>query len=276
VNPEGNNPMVNKLFGIWRDKNNGTTEPNEQELLESLDKNRLPSHVAIIMDGNGRWALKRGLLRTLGHRAGVESLRDVVKLCCELGIKVLTVYAFSTENWKRPRDEIIILMDLLVEYLRKEVAELNQEGVRINPIGQLADLPQPAIDALADAVQLTQNNQRLILNIAINYGGRTEIVDSVKKIAHMVETGQCRVEEINAEMIASYLYTAGMPEPDLLIRPSGDYRISNFLLWQLAYTEFWFTDILWPEFRRSHLLRALVDYQRRDRRFGGLNSSVGR
>ncbi|MCL2766719.1 MAG: isoprenyl transferase [Peptococcaceae bacterium] len=263
--------MFEKIINYRRSDSSNQRELNAAELLELIDKQRLPKHVAIIMDGNGRWAQKRGMPRALGHRAGVESLRDIVELCCETGIGVLTVYAFSTENWKRPREEIIVLMDLLVEYLQKEVKKLHREGVRINPIGRVEDLPQPAVDAIAAAVKLTGNNNRLVLNVALNYGGRMEIIDAVRAIAEGVESGQYRANQVDAELFANYLYTAGLPEPDLLIRPSGDYRISNFLLWQLAYTEFWFTDTLWPEFRRKDMLRALVDFQSRDRRFGGLN-----
>ncbi|WP_420851999.1 isoprenyl transferase [Pelotomaculum isophthalicicum] len=264
--------MFNRIINFWRKKESDESGPGVQEMLDMIDKKRLPKHIAIIMDGNGRWAQRQGLLRAIGHRAGMESLRDIVKLCCELDIQVLTVYAFSTENWKRPQEEVVVLMDLLVEYLNKEMRELNEEGVRINPIGRLDELPQPARDALADAVKLTRDNNRLILNIALNYGGRTEIIDAIRAIVTDIEKGCYKASQIDANLISEHLYTAGQPEPDLLIRPSGDYRISNFLLWQLAYTEFWFTSTLWPEFRRYHLLRALVEYQRRERRFGGLKS----
>jgi len=264
--------MFKRIINFWRKKEHNESGPGVQEMLEMIDKRRLPKHIAIIMDGNGRWAQRQGLLRTIGHRAGMESLRDIVKLCRELGIQVLTVYAFSTENWKRPQEEVVVLMGLLVEYLNKEMRELNEEGVRINPIGRLDELPQPARDALADAVELTHDNNRLILNIALNYGGRTEIIDAFQAIIADIEKGCYKASQIDADLISEHLYTAGQPEPDLLIRPSGDYRISNFLLWQLAYTEFWFTSTLWPEFRRYHLLRALLEYQRRERRFGGLKS----
>ena len=265
--------MINKLANIWRNNNRAEEAQELRDLLETVDVNRMPRHVAIIMDGNGRWAQRQGLIRSIGHRAGVESLREVVRLCCQLGIKVLTLYAFSTENWKRPQEEIVVLMDLLVEYLRKEVKELHEEGVYINPIGGIKDLPQPAVKALEDAVKLTANNSRLILNVALNYGGRTEILDAARAVAAGVEKGLYRADQIDAELFSSHLYTAGLPDPDLLIRPAGDFRISNFLLWQLAYTEFWFTDALWPEFGPSHFLKALIDYQQRDRRFGGLNQA---
>ncbi|MDD4168704.1 MAG: isoprenyl transferase [Desulfotomaculaceae bacterium] len=262
--------MIKKIFDFFRHKKKSDQVLEAQELLKVIDKQKLPRHIAIIMDGNGRWAQRRGMPRASGHRAGTEALRDVIKLCCELNIQVLTVYAFSTENWKRPKDEVNILMALLVEYLNKEKNELHQNGVRINPIGRLEELPQPALDALIKAVELTRENKNLILNVALNYGGRTEIIDVIRAIAADVEKGSLKANQIDASMVSEHLYTAGQPDPDLLIRPSADSRISNFLLWQLAYTEFWFTSTLWPDFRRAHLLQALVDFQRRERRFGGL------
>lgn len=263
--------MINKILDFWRRK-----EPKEytsddiEKLLKLIDRNKLPKHIAIIMDGNGRWAKQRGLPRSLGHRAGVESLRDIVKICSELKIRILTVYAFSTENWKRPQEEINILMDLLVEYMYKEIDELCQNGVRVNPIGKLEELPLSAREALDMAVERSRKNKGLILNLALNYGGRAEIIDVVQAIASDLEKGHIKKEQIDGKTISDRLYTAGQPDPDLLIRPSGDFRISNFLLWQLAYTEFWLTSVMWPDFRRVHLLRALVDFQRRERRFGGL------
>ncbi|MCL6447755.1 MAG: isoprenyl transferase [Armatimonadetes bacterium] len=242
----------------------------ETGLLARIDRSRLPQHIAIIMDGNGRWAQRRGLPRTLGHRAGVESLRDVVKICVELGIRFLTVYAFSTENWKRPREEINTLMNLLIEYLQKEIDELCANGIRINPIGKLEELPASAQKAVLMARERTRLNRRLTLNVALNYGSRSELVEAVRTLAQKVRRGELAPGEIDEKLISSHLYTAGQPDPDLLIRPSGDYRVSNFLLWQLAYTEFWLTPVLWPDFRRVHLLQAIVDFQSRERRFGGL------
>lgn len=230
----------------------------------------LPYHVAIIMDGNGRWAQKRNMPRAMGHRQGVESLREIVEACLELGIKILTVYAFSTENWKRPKEEVDILMNLLVEYLQKEISSLHQQGVRINPIGEISRLPLPAIRELEKAQAKTKHNDRLILNVALNYGGRAEIVQAVKEIAGLIKEGKIQPDEITEEIISNHLATRAMPDPDLLIRPSGEYRISNFLLWQIAYTEFWITDTLWPDFRKEHLLEAIRAYQKRERRFGGL------
>ncbi len=230
----------------------------------------LPRHLAIIMDGNGRWATNRGLPREAGHRAGVESLREVVHACAELGIPYLTVYAFSTENWKRPRSEVETLMRLLVEYVRREMEQLHRHGVRVHILGRTTDLPLDVQVELDKAVHLTMHNNRITLNIALNYGGRAELVDAVRGIASKVKNHLLQPEEINAETIATHLYTAGQPDPDLLIRPAGELRISNFLLWQLAYTEFWLTDVLWPDFRREHLMDALRDYQNRERRFGAL------
>lgn len=265
--------MLNKIVGLWRREGKKEQSAAEvEELLKIIDKSKLPKHIAIIMDGNGRWAQKRGLPRTFGHRAGVESLRDIVKACVELNIKALTVYAFSTENWKRPQEEVNELMDLLVEYVYKEIDELCKNGVRVNPIGRLKELPPSAQDALNMAMEYSRENNGLILNLALNYGGRAEIVDAVKAIAFKVKNCSLEIEQIDDKTVSDHLYTAGQPDPDLLIRPSGDFRISNFLIWQLAYTEFWLSSVLWPDFRRVHLLRAIVDYQRRERRFGGLKN----
>ncbi|HHU31992.1 MAG TPA: isoprenyl transferase [Clostridia bacterium] len=240
------------------------------DLLRQLDKSKLPKHVAIIMDGNGRWAARRGLPRSAGHQAGVESLRSIVEICCELGISILTVYAFSTENWKRPQEEVDTLMNLLTQYLQNEINELHRKNIKINPIGRLDQLPESARKELERAADLTKNNNRLILNLALNYGGRAEIVDAVKVISKKIAAGTLSPAMITEETIAEHLYTRNLPDPDLLIRPSGEYRISNFLLWQIAYTEFWITEVLWPEFNSEHLIKALLDYTNRERRFGGL------
>ena len=248
----------------------GASPATEEELRQVLDMAHLPVHVAIIMDGNGRWATRRGLPRALGHRTGVESLRDIVRLCVELKLGFLTVYAFSTENWKRPLEEVNILMDLLVEYLRRDIDELCENNVNINPIGRLHELPMSAREALRIARERSSSNSGLVFNVALNYGGRTELVEAFRSIATEVQEGRLKVEEINEVTVSNHIYTAGQPDPDLLIRPAGELRISNFLLWQLAYAEFWLTPVMWPEFRRQHLLQALVDYQNRERRFGGL------
>jgi len=233
---------------------------------------KLPNHVAIIMDGNGRWAQTRGLPRAAGHRAGVESLRVIVETCCELKIPFLTVYAFSTENWRRPEEEVSILMRLIVEYLRREVDMLDENGIRINPIGKLDVLPEEPRKELYAAAERTENNKQLMLNVALNYGGRMEIVQAAQRLATDVSEEIIKVDDINEDLFASYLYTKGVPDPDLLIRPSGELRISNFLLWQLAYAEFWVTDTYWPDFRKKEFHQALEDFQNRERRFGGIKN----
>lgn len=258
--------MLRKITNLFNRKEIA----DENMLLQSVDRNNIPQHIAIIMDGNGRWARRRGMPRSFGHRAGVETLRNIVKLCSELGVQYLTCYAFSTENWKRPQDEVSFLMDLLVEYLEKEIEELHNNNVRVNAIGCLDELPRQAQQALARAFHKTGNNTGLTLNLALNYGGRREITDAVIKIVNRVTKGEIKCEEINDVLMDQSLYTAGMPDPELLIRPSGDCRISNFLLWQLAYTEFWLSDVMWPDFQRRHLLEAIVNFQQRERRFGGL------
>ncbi|HBS59552.1 MAG TPA: isoprenyl transferase [Firmicutes bacterium] len=258
-----------KWFGS---KSNRRTPEDGGSPAHLIDKNRIPKHIAIIMDGNGRWAQKRGMPRAFGHRAGVEALRDTVKLCSELGVQILTVYAFSTENWKRPKEEVNMLMNLLIEYLQKEVDELHNQRVQVRFVGETGSLPQPVQREIARARDITGKNQGLILNIAVNYGGRKEIVEGVKKIYQDLAAGMLTLAEVDDRLFANYLYTGGLADPDLLIRPSGDYRVSNFLLWQLAYTEFWFSDILWPDFSRQDLMQAIHDFQCRDRRFGGLKN----
>ena len=264
--------MVRDWLKMLKARKNNNSTGKVKELYKSLDRDKLPAHIAIIMDGNGRWATRRGLPRALGHRAGVDSLREIVKTCSSLGIKYLTVYAFSTENWKRPAEEVNILMDLLVEYLHKELAELYEHGVRINSIGRINELPVKARQALEMADMRTAQNNGLTLSLALNYGGRNEIAEAVRKIGEDVSVKKLAPADINEETISRYLYTAGMPDPDLLVRPSGEQRISNFLLWQAAYAEFWYSPVLWPDFRKEHLLEALIDYQNRQRRFGGLKS----
>lgn len=261
-----------KMLGIFerfRSKNDQKKQDANQ-LMAEINLEKLPRHIAIIMDGNGRWAQKRNLPRTLGHRAGVESLRDIVKVCSEIKVPVLTVYAFSTENWKRPETEVNALMELLVEYVYKEIDELDKNNVQIKAIGKISNLPPESQKAVYYAQQKTAGNKGLKFNLALNYGGRTELVDAVKNICQGVQGGSLSMDDIDEKLISAHLYTAGLPDPDLLIRPAGDYRISNFLLWQLAYTEFWCTDVMWPDFRRKDLLQAIYDFQNRERRFGGL------
>ncbi len=236
-----------------------------------LNKDKMPLHVAIIMDGNGRWAKKRGLPRTAGHKAGVEALRDIIKACLELNIKVLSVFAFSTENWKRPREEVNILMELLTEHLNSEKDKLHEQGVKINCIGSIDKLPKSAQNAIFQAEKLTRQNNKMILNVALNYGGRLEIVEATKKITQEVIDGKLNKEDINEKVFSNFLFTANQPDPDLLIRPSGENRLSNFFLWQTAYTEIYISNVLWPDFRKQDLIEAIMDYQNRDRRFGGIN-----
>ncbi len=229
---------------------------------------RLPAHIAIIMDGNGRWAKKRDLPRTAGHEAGVEAVRRVVRACAELGVKYLTLYTFSVENWNRPREEVAALMKLLTRTTRREIDELNRNNVRLTTIGRIDELSKSRRLALAMAVEKTKKNTGLVLNLALNYGGRTEIIDSVRAIALGIRSGHILPSEINESLFSDYLYTAGITDPDLLVRTSGEMRISNFLLWQTSYTEMYITNVLWPDFGRLELFEAIIEYQRRERRFG--------
>ncbi len=228
----------------------------------------LPRHVAIIMDGNGRWARARGVPRLLGHRAGRESVREAVRGCAALGVEVLTLYTFSTENWSRPAREVSALMAMLRQSLRGEREELKANNVRLKVIGRTADLPAPVRRAIDETEQFLAPCTGMLLNLAISYGGRVELVDAIRGMLGDRARGRLRAEDVDEELVSRYLYTAGLPDPDLLIRTSGEMRISNFMLWQLAYTELWVTGTLWPDFRRRHLFQAIADYQRRERRFG--------
>ena len=236
-------------------------------LARCVDYDRLPAHVAIIMDGNGRWAAQRHLPRVEGHRAGIESVRDVVETSARLGIDVLTLYAFSVENWKRPVGEVSTLMGLLKRYLRLELETLLKNDVRFQVVGRIEELSSDIQDELEAARERTSRNTGLLFNIALNYGGRSEIVDAARKAMKL----GLKPDELDEQRFAELLYTAGQPDPDLLIRTSGELRVSNFLLWQIAYSEIWVTDTLWPDFRCRHLLEAVVDYQKRDRRYGGIH-----
>lgn len=222
------------------------------------------------MDGNGRWAKKRLLPRTAGHRAGMKSLRKVVETCTELKIQVLTVYAFSTENWKRPEGEVSYLMELLVEYLNKEIKELHDNNVKIQIIGDIQVLNNSCKQEINRAILMTENNTGLIFNIALNYGSRTEIIYAIKQVAEQIQANLITIDDINEQMLSNTLYTSNIPDPDLLIRTAGEMRLSNFLLWQIAYSELWITEKLWPDFGEKDLIKAIVDYQKRDRRFGGI------
>jgi undecaprenyl diphosphate synthase len=227
-----------------------------------------PRHIAIIMDGNGRWATEKGLPRVRGHQAGVESIREVVRACGELGIRYLTLYAFSTENWARPKDEVNFLMNLLSEYLDRELKELSANDVKLRVIGKMGDLPDEVQQKIGRNLDATRNNTGLVLTLALSYSSRVEIVDAARRIAEKVSGAAMRLEDITPETFAQHLYTAGIPDPDLLIRTSGELRISNFLLWQLSYTEIYVTEKLWPDFRKEDLQEAIQEYTRRERRFG--------
>jgi undecaprenyl diphosphate synthase len=240
---------------------------DEERLLKQLDPSRRPRHVAVIMDGNGRWARKRRLPRIAGHRAGIASVREIVESSARLDIQSLTVYAFSKENWKRPKAEVDFLMDLLREYLRKELDELRANNVRVQVIGRVEDLPSMVQEELRRALDATRNNTGLVFNLALSYGGRAEIVDACRSL---LREGLAP-EDVTEETFASRLYTAGQPDPDLVIRTGGEMRLSNFLLWQIAYAELVVTDVLWPDFRKRDFFLALLEFQRRERRFGGLS-----
>ncbi len=244
-----------------------TTPPPEES---RLDPARMPAHVAIIMDGNGRWARGRGLSRIRGHWAGVESIREVVRAAGELKIGCLTLFAFSVENWKRPRREVSSLMSLLVRFLKKETPELDRNNVRLRAIGRIAPLPPEVRDAIRKACAATASNTGLTLVLALNYGGRSEIADAARLLCAKAARGELDPDGVDEDAVSSCLYTAGMPDPDLLIRTSGEMRISNFLLWQISYAELHVTPVYWPDFRRPHFVRALLDYQGRARRFGGI------
>ncbi|KLU63296.1 ditrans,polycis-undecaprenyl-diphosphate synthase ((2E,6E)-farnesyl-diphosphate specific) [Peptococcaceae bacterium CEB3] len=248
----------------------GPWKRNKEVSSAQIDRGRIPRHIAIIMDGNGRWAIRRGLPRSLGHKAGVEALRGVVKACSRLGVEYLTVYAFSTENWRRPKEEVGILMSLLTEYLRRELQELDENDVVIRALGQIEHLPAEARTELARAFERTKKNHGLVLNLALNYGGRAELVGAVRGICRDVQGGRLKSAEIDENVVDRYLYTAGIPDPDLLIRTSGEMRLSNFLLWQCAYTEMVIVQDYWPDFNEEALLQAIKAYQQRGRRFGGL------
>ena len=236
-----------------------------------LNKNdMLPVHIAIIMDGNGRWALQKGLPRSVGHREGANTLKRIVKVCDEIGIKYLTVYAFSTENWARPKEEVDALMSLLLEFLRNADSELAGKNIKIKVIGESEGLTAEIKREIVRVTNNTMNNTGLTLVIALNYGSRTEIAHAAARIAREVKRGSINPEDVNEKLLSDYLYTAGTPDPDLVIRPSGENRLSNFLLWQSSYSEFWYSNILWPDFSKKNLMEAIEEFQRRSRRFGGL------
>lgn len=238
------------------------------DLKSQINMDLLPQHIAIIMDGNGRWAKKYGKPRVFGHRNGVKAVRESSESCAELGIKHLTLYAFSTENWKRPKFEVNALMSLLVDTLKNEVETLNKNNIKLNAIGDLSKLPSKSYSALLECIELTKNNTRMTLTLALNYSSRWEIINAVKNIGRDIEAGKIISDQIDSELFETYLDTAGIPDPELLIRTSGEKRISNYLLYQLAYSELYFTDLYWPDFRKEDLYKAIIDYQHRERRFG--------
>ncbi|SEN78974.1 isoprenyl transferase [Lihuaxuella thermophila] len=246
------------------------TRQNKEELLAAIKRAPLPKHVAIITDGNGRWAKKRGLPRTAGHAAGMKRVRETIRAADELGIQVLTFYSFSTENWKRPKDEVDYLMKLPIEFLKTDLQELIDRNVKVQMLGEKSQTPSQTQMALTEFEEKTKHNTGLILNFAINYGSRDEIVRAVRQIIDEVKKGNIDKDEVNEEVISRHLLTRGLPDPDLVIRTSGELRISNFLLWQLAYSELWFTDTLWPDFTPELFYQAIEDFQHRSRRYGAV------
>ncbi|MGZ0049721.1 isoprenyl transferase [Brevibacillus gelatini] len=256
--------MLEHLARKWSRK-------EKQSVPAELDRSgKIPQHVAVIMDGNGRWANMRNLPRVAGHRAGMKTVKEVVKAADEIGVRYMTMYAFSTENWKRPRDEVDFLMKLPQEFLSTELDELVERNVRIRMLGSKEKLPAHTLKALHEAEERTYENQGLQLCFALNYGGRDEIVKAFSVLASKVKAGELDPEALDEEAVSRYLYTSDIPDPDLLIRTSGEIRLSNFMLWQLAYTELWFTDVLWPDFTREHFYQAIVEYQGRARRYGAV------
>ena len=241
---------------------------------EQIDITRLPEHIAIIMDGNGRWAKNQGKFRAFGHESGVLSVKDIVEGCVDIGIKYLTVYAFSTENWNRPIEEVNALMELLISTINQETQTLTKNNIRLNAIGDIASLPQKCIDDLKSAMDKTANNTRCTLTLALSYSAKWEITEAAKKLAQQVKDQKINIEDINEEQFSAQLTTINMPDPELMIRTSGEHRVSNFLLWQMAYTELYFTDTLWPDFRQEDLFEAIVDYQKRERRFGKISEQL--
>ena len=259
-------PVLNKFFGT---SSKEVQKPLQVDTL-GLNPQRIPAHIAIIMDGNGRWAKAQGKVRTYGHQVGAQTLKTIVRFAGQIGVKAITAYAFSTENWKRPVTEVKFIMELLSYYLTAEIDELNANNVQMRFSGSREGLPPAILKKMDAAVATTKNNTGIILNLAINYGGQAEILQAIQRIAADTEKGLLKVEDIQAETFENYLYTAGLPAPDLLIRPGGDNRISNFMLWQIAYAEIWTTDAYWPAFTPEMFLQAIKEYQGRERRFGGL------
>lgn len=258
------------MFDIFSKRKNKIEPASSNVSLEDVDLCTVPNHVAIIMDGNGRWAKRRGLPRIAGHYEGMKVVRKIVKYANEIGVKVLTLYAFSTENWKRPKEEVDYLMKLPEEFLGRFLPELITENVQVRVMGNKEQLPSHTIKAINKAIDDTCKNDGLILNFALNYGSRYEMIEAIKQLVNDNDNGKLEVEDINEELFSSYLMSSDIGEPDLLIRTSGEIRLSNFMLWQLAYSEFWFTDVYWPDFDKTNFIQAIVEYQCRTRRFGGV------
>ena len=249
-----------------------TLGKKNDDLFMKIDRQKVPEHVAIIMDGNGRWATKKGLPRTYGHKRGVDVLKEILKASKKLGCKVLTVYAFSTENWTRPIEEVNYLINLFCEVLKNEIEEINEESTKIKFVGDLTPFPESLKKIISSSESLTKNNNKFLLNVCVNYGGRQEIVKAAKELALKSSSGEIKPSEVDEELFNSELLTHGIKDPELLIRTSGEKRISNFLLWQLAYSEIYISDVMWPDFNEFEFLKAIIDYQSRDRRFGGIES----
>lgn len=232
----------------------------------------IPEHIAIIMDGNGRWAKKRGLPRAAGHKRGVDTVKEITESCADLGVKYLTLYTFSTENWNRPKDEVSTLMRLLLKSLRERVSELNKNNIRLTTIGDIASLPFAVQNELREAIEKTKKNDKMTLNLALSYSGRWELIEAIKSIGKLISQNKLTVDEINEKSLKEHLTTKNIPDPDLLIRTSGEFRVSNFLLWQIAYTEFYISDMFWPDFNKQHLIEAIKSFQNRERRFGRVSN----
>ena len=239
-----------------------------------IDPNKIPNHVAVIMDGNGRWAKGKGMNRIFGHRNALTAVRDTIEAAAEIGTKAITLYAFSTENWNRPKTEVKTLMTLLINSLNNELKTFQQNNVKVNAIGNIDSLPQNALKTLQSVIEKTKNNSKIVLTLALSYGAREEIVNTIKNISKKVVNNELSIEEIDEKIINNHLYTFNLPDVDLMIRTSGEQRISNFLLWQMAYAELYFTDILWPDFRREHFYDAIIEYQNRERRFGKTSEQI--
>ena len=244
------------------------------DIQSKIKAHKLPNHVAIIMDGNGRWAKQKGLARVFGHRSGVKAVRKTVEAASEIGLKVLTLYAFSTENWNRPKKEIDALMNILISSLKKELSTFQKNDIKLQTIGQTKNLPLKAQKKLQEVIDKTENNTSMILNLALSYGSREEIVNTIKNISKKIVNKELSVEEIDEKIINNHLYTFTLPDVDFLIRTSGEKRLSNFLLWQIAYAELFFTDVLWPDFRKEDFFEAILDYQQRERRFGKISEQI--